>query len=118
MASVKFVPTVCRGDEPTFWGFITLKMPNFDEKYGFIEDLDLELDDEGKVSAGNAKKGLSMIRKAVKASKAFYQHVELKHAASGKEFGSFDDLSSDDKAHVILIEVATALMAGLPMGND
>jgi hypothetical protein len=118
MASVKLVPAVCKGESPSFEGFITMKMPNFDEKYGFIEDLDLELDDEGKVSAGNAKKGLSMIRKAVKASKAFYQHVELKHLESGKVFGSFDDLSNDDKAHVILIEVATALMAGLPMGND
>lgn len=118
MASVKFVPSVCKGESPSFEGFVTMKMPNFDEKYGFIEDLDIELDEEGKVAMGNAKKGLSMIRKAVRASKSFYQHVELKHLESGKTFGSFDDLSSDDKAHVILIEVATALMAGLPMGND
>ena len=95
-----------------------MKIPNFDEKYGFIEALDLELDEEGKVSAENAKRGMTVIRKAVRASKAFYQHVELKHLESGKEFGSFDDLSNDEMGHGILIEVATALMAGLPMGND
>lgn len=117
MASVKFVPSVCKGDSPSFEGFVTLRMPNFDEKYGFIEDLDLELNDDGTVQNVGGKAGLSMIRRAVKSSKTFYQHVELKHTASGVEYKTFDDLSCDDKAHSILIEIATAIMGGLSMGN-
>ena len=118
MALVKFVPSVCKGEAQTFEGFVSLRSPNFDEKYGFLEDLDLQTNEEGQVEMKGNKAGLSMIRKAVKASKSFYQHVELKHIATGTAYASFDDLSCDDKAHSILIEIATAVMAGLPMGND
>lgn len=116
MTAVKFVPEVCKGDSPSFEGFISIKMPSFDEKYGFMEELDLDVDENGQL-AMSLKKNMSMIRRAVKASKSFYLHVELKHKATGKAFASFDDLSMDEKAHGILIEVATAIMAGLPMGN-
>lgn len=117
MALVKFIPSVCKGEAPTFEGFVSVRSPNFDEKYGFLEDLDVKTNEDGQVEIVGNKAGLSMIRKAVKASVKFYQHVELKHLASGAVYSSFDDLSCDDKAHGILIEVATVLMAGLPMGN-
>jgi len=117
MKTVKFVPSQCQGETPTFEGFIEMRMPTFDEKFGILEDIELKMTD-GEVDVSNSQSNMKTLRKAVKLSQGFYKMVALKHIKTGEEYKSFDEMTCDEKCHPILIEVGMALLGGFKMGND
>ena len=117
MSEIKFVPKQCEGENATFEGFVSLKVPNFDEKYGILEHLNLEADESGDMRISTAQSEISTIRKTVALAKPFFLAVELKHKASGKEFKSFDDLSADSRGHSILMQAALSVVNGSNVGN-
>lgn len=107
---VKYIPSVCQSENPTFQGHVMMRVPSFEERYQFIEDSGIDVSDEG----GLERKGsnFSIIRNMVKHSAKFYQAVELKRVSDGMEFKSFEDLSLDPDCDAILIEVAREVRMG------
>ena len=118
MKTVKFVPSVAKGEEKTFEGFIELKPLGFDERFEMLDVLGIDLDDEGKIELPQDKKAqIRMMRKMVDFAKKQYLTVSLKKLSTGEEYTSFDDLSIDQDCNGILIEVATQVMNGFKLGN-
>lgn len=117
MKTVKYVPSVCKGDNPTFSGFIELRLPTFDEKYEYLETSGISVGESGEINSGNTISQMAVIRKFVKQSAKHYQSVSLKKIATEEAFESFDDMQYDSDCHQILIEVATQLINGFKLGN-
>ena len=111
----EYIPTACRKKDSTIKGSVTLRMPTFNEKYGYIEQCGFSLDENGQVKAGMEQ--LGAIRKMVDLTKSHYEDVNLK-AKDGTEFKSFDDMQYDSRCDPILIEVAAQIMGGLAAGKS
>lgn len=119
MKTVKYVPSVCKGENPSFEGSVTLRMPTFDERMDYLESLtegDFEIDESGKMNRVKSQ-NMKSIRQMVKNSQKHYQAVEIKNKSTGEEYKSFEDLTSDGETHLILIEVASFIIQGAKMGN-
>ncbi len=116
MKTVSFTPKACQGEGATFEGTVSLRLPTFDEKYEYLEKMEVEVDEEGKVEL---KKGsnLKKVRQMVAMSSGHYVAVALKKKASGEEFKSFADLSVDADAEEILIEIGLKVISGFNVGN-
>ena len=117
MKQVTYVPSACKGDDATFEGSVTLRLPTFDEKYEYLERIGITIDDEGKVDLGDKKNRLRLMREMVKASSSHYLEVKLKNKATGEELKSFEDMSYEPLAYPILTEVAPQLLNGFSVGN-
>ena len=118
MNAISFIPKVCKGDDATFAGQLTIVPPTFDQKYEYLENCGLQLKEDGTVDLSQLRmQTFKMIRKMVAASKEHYASVDLLHKATGKKFTSFDEISTCADCEPILIEVATALMTGFKLGN-
>ncbi len=110
---IVYTPAVCKkveDQEPTFTGTLKLKVPNFDERYQFIEDAGLDVGDDG----GLQKKGgnFAIIRNLVKASEKFYISVDLARISDGKKFTSFQEMTMDSDCDEVLIEIAKEIRSG------
>lgn len=116
MKTVSFVPSVCKGDGATFEGSIVVRFPTFDEKFDYIEQLQVVVNDDGSVE-GDQKAKLKSIREMVKLSAKHYVEVSLKRKADGEEFKSFDDMQYADDLHAVLVEVAGMMINGFKVGN-
>ena len=113
---VVFIPSQCKGKDATFKGSVTLRMPSFDERYQYLEEINLKVNSDGEADLGSMNQ-IGMIRKMVRFSKDHYSKVELKRVEDGKEFKSFDEMAFDPSCDAILSEVAGQLINGLKMGN-
>lgn len=110
---ILYTPSVCKqvdDQAPTFKGEIKVKVPNFEERYQFIEDAGLDVGDDG----GIQKRGgnFAIIRNMVKASEKFYVSIDLTRISDDKKFNSFQDLTMDSTCDEILIEVAKEIRSG------
>lgn len=117
MKTKTFIPSACTGDEATFEGSIELRFPSFDEKFDYLEGMNVQVEDDGSVGMGGTSDRLKMMRKMVAMSAKHYVSVSLKNKSSGEEFKSFEDMTADGDCHGILIEVASKLLQGLKVGN-
>lgn len=115
---ITYTPKVCtsyKDDEgndvqPTFSGAIKMRVPNFDERYEFIENSGIDVGDDGGIKRGESN--FSIIRKLVKNSQKFYVGVQLTRISDGKEFSTFEGLAEDSDCDGILIEVAGQVRGG------
>jgi hypothetical protein len=114
---MKFEPSACRAKEVNgvtelamFSGTVTLKVPNFDERYQFIEDCGVNVADSGGVEKKSSN--FSILRSMVKNSEKFYISVELKKLSTGAEYNSFESLTYDPDCDSILMEVASEIRGG------
>jgi hypothetical protein len=115
MKTINFVPACCKGEGATHEGSVTLRLPTFDEKFDYIEQLQA-VKDGGDIEAEQMQK-LRSIRSMVKMSKAHYVEVSLKNKATGEEVKSFDEMQYCDDLHAVLMEVAGHLVNGFKVGN-
>lgn len=116
MKTVNYVPACCKCDDATHEGSVTLRLPTFDEKFDYIEQLQASVKDTGEIEADQMQK-LRSIRAMVKLSKAHYVEVSLKNKTTGEEVKSFDDMQYCDDLHSVLMEVAGHLVNGFKVGN-
>lgn len=108
MNELKYVPQACQGESPLMTGSVTLKVPTFDERYAFLEEVGIEFNEKGeiKMAAGS----LSVLRKMVKASEKFYVKVELQKGEV--KFNSFSEMQTDPAFDQVLIEIAGMVRSG------
>ncbi len=114
MKQIKFVPKQCKDESSGFKGHIILKVPNFDEKWGLLEAMGLELDADGSVDLAKTK-SFSFVRNCVKAAKPFFSEVAI--TGKSAEYKSYEDLSDDDDTHDMLMEASLAVVTGMKLGN-
>jgi hypothetical protein len=117
MKTIEFVPELAKGESPQFKGKITLKLPTFDERFGFFEHCGFDLNDKGEVDMKSTKP-IPMLRKMVEYSQKFYQNVELERVSDGSKYSSFEDLSYDNDTSPILVEVAGLVMNGFKISPN
>lgn len=102
-------------------GFVELRLPNFEEKYEYLDSLEVEIVEDAKVTEDEIKKrgnkeNLKMLRRMVALSLPHYVRVDIRNSETGIEFKSVDDLQYTAEGHGVLIEMATILLRGT-MGN-
>lgn len=107
---VTVVPDVCKGKDAQFEGEIKIATPSFDQRWQYIEDAGIELDEKGQVnmSAGN----ISALRKMVKATEKHYKEVKIV-GKDGVSYKSFSDLAQDPVCDSILFEIAGLFLKGI-----
>ena len=111
----EYIPTACRKKDADITGSVTLRMPSFDEKYGYIEQCGFSMNSDGQIGAGVEQ--LGAIRRMVDLTKGHYEEVNLK-TKDGQEITSFDQMQYDSRCDSILIEVAAQIMGGLQAGKS
>lgn len=110
--TIQFVPSVCKGETPTFVGTVTLKKMTFDEKYKVLEQCGVEVEDGGGVKTPTGTQMFKTIRAMVAASKSAYVTVDLTRMADGEKFASFDDLDTDGECDGVLAEIGQGWFTG------
>jgi len=115
--NIEYVPESCKGESPIFSGSVVLRAPTFDERYSYLEDSGFIMDEEGEVKKSMLK-GLSAVRKVVAMSVKHYLKVDMKRISDGYEFKSFEDLSTDDDGHKVLIDVGLKILNGFKAGKN
>jgi hypothetical protein len=116
MKTIKIVPTVCKGEDATWEGSVTLRMPTFDEKFDYLEKLQVSVSEDGTVE-GSQNQKLKSIREMVRLSKEHYLEVDLKSKVSKEEIKSFDDMQYVEELHGALVEIAGMMLNGFKVGN-
>jgi hypothetical protein len=116
MRSIKYIPEICKGESPKFSGDITVKAFTFDEKFEYIQSLDVDVSSDGSVNVGNSN-NIEKTRRMVKLSQKYYISVDLKNNATGEEIKSFEDMSYCEELHECLIEIAAKMLSGFKLGN-
>jgi len=116
MKTIKIVPTVCKGDNATWEGSVTLRLPTFDEKFDYIERLQVTVSEDGTVE-GNQVQKLKSVREMVKISKDHYQEVNLKRKKTGEDVKSFEEMQYIEELHGTMVEIAGMLLNGFKVGN-
>lgn len=104
------------GPEPTLSGHVVLRVPSFDERMQLLEDIGLQINEQGVGTIPEENK-LKMTRKLVAATEPYYVEVDMKHV-DGSEYKSFDDLSHDLVAQPVLMEVAHLMQTGIRPGKN
>lgn len=104
------------GPEPVLSGHVVLRVPSFDERMQLLEDIGLEINEQGVGTIPEENK-LKMTRKLVAATEPYYVEVDMKHV-DGSEYKSFDDLSHDLLAQPVLMEVAHLMQSGIRPGKN
>lgn len=129
MKLLKYVPEACQGEDKKFDGSVEIILPTFDQKYSYLEeyaefasgeDPTKEVEDDKLTLEEKKKRNLlriKQIRDIVRISKPHYHSVSIVKLSDGTKYESFDDLSYDDDAHAILIEIAPKLLSGFSLGK-
>ena len=102
-------------EPPKFSGYIDLKVPDFDQRMQLLEDIGLEINEEGEgvIPKGNK---IKLTRKLVKATEPYYQAVAMEHI-DGTKYATFEDLSCDNECQPILMEVCALMQRGIRPGK-
>lgn len=117
MKKIEFVPSICSQPDAKWVGKITIKKFNFDERYEFLQGLDVSFDENGAVNLNGQNEQLTRVRKMVAMSEKFYLSVDIKNSDTGEELKSFEDISYCDELHNVLVEVASFMLTGQKVGN-
>ena len=116
MKTIKIVPAICKGGDATWEGFIVLRLPTFDEKFEYVERLQVVVKDDGTVEGDQASK-VKSVREMVKMSQGHYVEVDLKSKATGEVVKSFDDMQYIEDLHGTMVEIAGMMLNGFKVGN-
>lgn len=116
MKTIKVIPAICKGEGATYEGSVTLRLPTFDERFEYVERLQMTVKDDGSLEAKEMNK-LRSVREMVKISKDHYLEVDLKCKATGEVVKSFDDMQYVEELHNSMVEIAGMLLNGFKVGN-
>ena len=117
MKTVKIVPSICKEAESNWEGHIIMRLPTFDEKYEYMEQISVDVDDENVELMKNSDR-IKKMRKMVGFSKNHYHEIALKNKVNGEVVSEYDQLTDDDELHAVLVEIAGKLFSGFKVGND
>lgn len=118
MKTIKLIPSVCKGEGAKWSGHIVMRLPTFDEKFEYMENLGVQVGDDGAVvESESATSRLKQVRRMVECSKKHYQEVSLENKETGEKVDSLDDMLYVDELHKVLVEVAGMLISGFKLGN-
>jgi hypothetical protein len=117
MKTFDVVPSVCKEENSKWEGKVTLRKFSFDEKFQFIQGMDVDIKDDGEVESYKTMQQIDRIRKMVSMSAKFYVAVDLKNKETGDVVNSFEDMSYEDDLHNAMIEIASKLVEGFKVGN-
>jgi len=112
VANITFTPAICKDEKSKFKGGVVLRLPDFDEKYRYLEESGFDLNDEGEIDTTGI---MPKMRKMVAFTKDHYTKVDISHGK--KKYKTFDDLSVDQRCHSILTEIARLFMTGFDLGE-
>jgi len=116
--TVKIVPSLCKAEDSKWSGYVVMRLPTFDEKFDYIESLNVEVDANGEVEASSGTKDrFKQIRKLVSASQKHYVEVCLENKETQEKVSSFDDMQYIDDLHAVMAEIAGKLVDGFKVGN-
>ncbi|NBU34067.1 hypothetical protein EB118_06760 [bacterium] len=116
MKTINITPTICKGDDATWEGSVTLRLPTFDEKFDYIERLQVTVKDDGTVE-GDQNQRLKSVREMVRLSKDHYKEVNLKNKKTGEEVKSFEEMQYVEDLHPTMVEISAMLLNGFKVGN-
>lgn len=123
MREFKFIPKECadhtvkKDGEPdsvvpkSFEGHIMLKVPTTPERYEYLENVGVTVNEDGQSVDVTSK--IQRAKKTIEISEKFYLVVQLKKLDGDIEYKSFEDLSYDPDCVPILNDVASLLMEGI-----
>lgn len=118
MKSICYTPNICKKEGSQWSGTITLRLPTFDEKFGYIESESFEDDGTGDVQASTkAIQRIKTARKLVAFSEKFYLNVDLKNLQTGEVINSFDAMKQEEEMFATLFEVSEKIISGFKVGN-
>jgi hypothetical protein len=120
MHTFEFIPTACKGDNKKFTGKLVLRHLTLEEKLDFADDTFLSADLEALNSKDMKEKGsagLKLLKQTLKILKDHVEEVAITRVSDGVQFKSYDDLSSSEDTHAILIEAANGYMKRVQLGN-
>lgn len=117
MKTVKFIPSICKGENAKWVGHVVMRVPSFDEKFAYIEELGMSEDEEGNAATKSSGQKLKYVRSIVSLSAKHYVEVDLKSSDGSIEVKSFEDMQYEEDLHAALIEVGSCLINGFKVGN-
>lgn len=116
MKTIKIVPAICKGENAAWEGCVVLRMPTFDEKFEYVERLQVIVKDDGTVEGDQISK-VKSVREMVKMSKAHYVEIDLKSKSTGEIVKSFEEMQYVEDLHSTMVEVAGLMLNGFKVGN-
>ena len=112
MKVFKWKPTSIAGDDGEtdlgFTGTVDVEIPNYKERVGLLQEMNLGDDVAGAGLAAGGKM-IELVEKQVKA-------VNLKHEVGGV-FTSIEDLSYNQEGSAVINELGKAILGGISLGN-
>ena len=116
MKTYRFVPAEYKGDGKDeslkeFEGHVDLRIPTFDERMGYMQDIGVKFNDKGETEATSDFVG--QVRKMVAVSESHYIAVALRHKLSDTSYKTFEDLSMDQTCDRVLTIVGGLIVRGL-----
>lgn len=120
MKTVKIVPSLCKQEGSQWEGHVIMRLPSFDEKMEYFEELGEEIDASGELAIGvkeTTSSRAKKIRKMVSISEKHYQEVYLKNKSTGEIVNSLEELKYVADLHPVLVEFAGKLAEGFKVGN-
>lgn len=117
MKTVIFVPSICKGDDAKWEGEVVLRLPTFDEKFDYIDQMNVEFTDDGSVEISKSTERMRQVRKMVSLSEKHYVSVKLKAKDGSSEANSFEEMQYEQDLHEVLIEIGSKILHGFKAGN-
>lgn len=117
MKSICYTPNICKKPESKWSGTVTLRLPNFDEKFDFIEKETYGVSESGDIES-SVHKNIRGIRNTVQFSEKMYVNIDLRNLVTGEMVTTFQGMKEEPDLHDTLIEIAGQILNGFKVGND
>lgn len=117
MKSVKIVPNVCKGEAAKWSGYVVMRVPTFDEKFEYIENIGVSMKEDGTMDSDGSSNRISQVRKMVSLSQKHYMEVSLENKETGEKVASFEEMQYVEDLHGSLVEISGMMASGFRLGN-
>lgn len=113
-----YVPKLCTGDDAKFAGKFELSIPTFEERWGYIDEASLELNEEGAIDAKKMTKNIGSLVKLVKAAKKHIVSIDIEKKGLGIKYCTIEELETDADCDGLLFELGALMMNGFRPGKN
>lgn len=113
-----YVPKACQGEGAKFQGSVELSIPTFEQRWGYIEDANLEMNEEGAIDTKKLTKNIGSLIKLVNAAKKHIVSVDITKVEEGIKYVTADELTLDADCDGILFELGALMMNGFRPGKN
>ncbi len=113
-----YIPKACVGEGAQFQGSVTLSIPTFEQRWSYIEDSNLEMNEEGNIDTKKIAKNIGSLLKLVAAAKKHIVTVDLTKVSTGVKYQSVEDLETDADCDPVLFELGALMINGFRPGKN